>query len=119
MFKFQKLEVWKKSIDFGRLGYRIAEDFPAKLQYSFGDQLRRALLSISNNIAEGSGRETIKEQSNFYNMAKGSVYEVVNILVFVSQVDLLNISEDEKRNIYNLADEICRMLSGLIKRKKI
>lgn len=117
MFKFQKLEVWKKSIELGKIGYKVAENFPSKLQFSFGDQLRRALLSISNNIAEGSGRESLKEQSNFYNMAKGSVYEIVNILVFVSQVGLLKISDDEKRNIYNLADEICKMLSGLIKRK--
>ncbi|MBI5358727.1 four helix bundle protein [Candidatus Amesbacteria bacterium] len=87
MFKFQRLEVWKKSIELGKIGFKIAEDLPPKHQYSFGDQLRRALLSISNNIAEGSGRESLKEQSNFYNMAKGSVYE------------------------------ICKMLSGLIKRK--
>ena len=117
MFKFQKLEVWKKSIELGKTGFKIAEELPQKHQFSFGDQLRRALLSISNNIAEGSGRVTFKDQSNFYNMAKGSVYEVVNILVFISQVGLLNLSEEEKRKMYDLADEICKMLSGLMKRK--
>lgn len=117
MFKFQKLEVWEKSIELGKLGYKIANDLPSHLQFSYGDQLRRALLSISNNIAEGSGRETRKEQSNFYNMSKGSVYEVINILVFVSNVGLLKITDEDKRKIYNLADDICKMLSGLIKRK--
>ena len=117
MFKFQKLEVWKKSIEFGKAGFQIAEKLPQKYQFSFGDQLRRALLSISNNIAEGSGRVTLKEQSNFYNMAKGSVYEVVNILVFISQVGLLNLVEAEKRKVYYLADEMCKMLTGVIRRK--
>ena len=117
MFKFQKLEVWKKSIELGKLGFKIGEELPQKHQFSFGDQLRRALLSISNNIAEGSGRETVRDQSNFYNMAKGSVYEVVNVLVFISQVGLLNLSDEERKKLYGLADEICKMLSGLMRRR--
>lgn len=117
MFKFQKLGVWEKSIELGKLGYKMANELPPHLQFSYSDQLRRALLSISNNIAEGSGRETRREQSNFYNMSKGSVYEVINIFVFISQIGLLKITEEEKRKIYNLADDICKMLSGLINRK--
>lgn len=117
MFKFQRLEVWKKSIELTKLCFPIADNLKQKYQYSFGDQLRRALLSISNNISEGSGRLTIKEQSNFYNMAKGSVYEVINILTVLSQQSLLEIDEQMKSNIYNLSDEICKMLTGLIKRK--
>ena len=117
MFKFQKLDVWKKSIELGKACMRVAEELPQKHQYSFGDQLRRAALSISNNIAEGSGRTTLKEQANFYNMSKGSVYEVINILVVLSDLKLLKLELDEKKRVYNLADEICKMLTGLMKRK--
>lgn len=119
MFKFQKLEVWEKSVELTNLCFPIADNLKQKYQYSFGDQLRRALLSISNNISEGSGRFTVKEQSNFYNMAKGSVYEVVNILTVMSQQNLLDIDEKKKLEIYDLSDEICKMLTGLIRRKYV
>lgn len=118
MFKFEKLDVWRKSVDFNKVVIKIADDLPKQYQFSFGEQLRRALLSITNNIAEGCGRNSSKEQANFYNMAKGSVYEVVNVLVVLSELGKLSISRDKKRTIYDSADEICRMLSGLIKRRK-
>src|SRR3989344_4664694 len=117
MFKFERLDVWHKSKEFGKLCFEVSENLPQKYQFSFGEQLRRAFLSITNNIAEGSGRESLREQSNFYNMAKGSVYEVVNILVVLSEMKLLKVTTEKKREIYELADEICKMLSGLIKRK--
>jgi four helix bundle protein len=117
MFKFQKLKVWEKSRKLSKVCFSISNSLPQRYQFSFGDQLRRAVLSVSNNIAEGSGRKGVKEQSNFYNIAKGSVYEVVNILIILSDLGLLKLSESDKVEIYNLSDEICRMLSGLIKRK--
>ena len=117
MFKFERLDVWHKSKEFGKLCFEISETLTQKYQFSFGEQLRRAFLSISNNIAEGSGRESVREQSNFYNMTKGSVYEVINIIVVLSDLKLLVLTVEKKKEIYGLADEICRMLSGLIKRK--
>lgn len=118
MFKFQKLDVWKKSIIYCKKGFKIADDLPQHYQFSIGEQLRRALLSISNNIAEGSGRATTRDQASFYNVAKASVYETINIYVVLSELNLLNLSIDEKRDLYNEADEICRMLSGLSRRGK-
>ena len=117
MFKFERLDVWHKSKEFGKLCFEISESLLPKYQFSFGEQLRRAFLSITNNIAEGSGRESLKEQSNFYNMAKGSVYEVVNILMVLNDMKLLKLNAEREREIYELADEICKMLSGLIRRK--
>ena len=90
MFKFQTLEVWKKSVEFADLMIGIAEDLPQKYQFSFADQLCRAGLSVPNNIAEGNGRKTRRESSNFYNMSKGSVYECVNILVILSKRGLID-----------------------------
>lgn len=115
MFKFQTLDVWKKSVDFADIMIAIAEDLSNKYQYSFGDQLRRAGLSVPNNIAEGNGRKSSKESKNFYNISKGSVYECVNILVILNKRKLINWKKFNRESIYKLAEEIAKMLSGLIR----
>ncbi len=115
MFKFQTLDVWKKSVDFADIMIAIADELPVRYQYSFGDQLRRAALSVPNNIAEGNGRKTAKESSNFYNISKGSVYECINILVILSKRKLVNWEKFDREYVYKLAEEIAKMLSGLIK----
>ena len=76
-FKFEKLDVWKRSIDFADELFEIADELPQKYQFSLGEQLRRAALSIPTNIAEGSGVDSPKSRANFYRIAKGSVYETV------------------------------------------
>lgn len=115
MFKFQTLNVWKKSIEYVDEMMSIADYLPQKYQFSIGEQLRRAALSITNNIAEGSGRRTKKDASVFYNFAKGSVYETINILTVISKRGLLKKTDNEKRILYNTAEEICKMLTGLMR----
>jgi four helix bundle protein len=115
MFKFETLRVWSKSVKFADEMIEVADSLPQRYQYSFGDQLRRAGLSISNNIAEGSGRRRGRESVNFYNIAKGSVYECINILVILSKRGLIDWKKFDKKLLYNLADEICKMLSGLMR----
>ena len=115
MFKFQTLKVWGKAVEFANVIIEIADNLPQKYQYSFGDQLRRAGLSVPNNIAEGSGRRQGKESKNFFNIAKGSVYECINILVILNKRNLIDWKKFGREEIYRQADEICKMLSGLIK----
>jgi four helix bundle protein len=115
MFKFQTLDVWKKSVDFADLMIAIAEDLPNRYQYSFGDQLRRAGLSVPNNIAEGNGRKSSKESKNFYNISKGSVYECVNILVILNKRKLIDWNKFDRGLIYELGEVVAKMLSGLIR----
>lgn len=117
MFGFQKLDVWKKSIDFTDLMLQIAESLPQNYQYSLAEQLKRAAISVPTNIAEGSGRRSTKEASNFFNIAKGSVYEVLNLLVIASKRNLL-LDKFDKEKIYADAEEISKMLTGLIRRRK-
>ena len=114
MFKFQTLEVWKKSVEFANLMIEVAEQLPQKYQYSFGDQLRRAGLSIPNNIAEGNGRKTDKDSNNFYSISKGSVYECINILVILSKRNLIDWKKFNRERLYRLAEEIAKMLHGLM-----
>lgn len=116
MFKFQTLKVWQKSVYFTNMMFDVTDSLPGRYQYSLGDQLRRAGLSVSNNIAEAAGRRSRKEGSNFYNIAKGSVYECVNILVVISKRGLFREDKFDKRKIYNEAEEIAKMLTGLIRR---
>ena len=115
MFKFQKLEVWQKAIDFCDSILTVTEHLPQKYQFSLGDQLKRAAISIPANIAEACGRKTKKESANFFNIAKGSTYEVISLLTIASKRNLL-LGHLNKRGIYYLAEDISKMLSGLIKR---
>lgn len=114
MFRFQTLDVWKKSAEFADLMIQISEEFPSKYQYSFGDQLRRAALSVPNNIAEGNGRRTKTDSNHFYSISKGSVYECVNIIIILEKRSLVDWTKFNKIHIYTLAEDIARMLHGLM-----
>lgn len=83
-----------------------------RIAFSLGEQLRRAVISISNNIAEGGGRNNKKEKVYFYNVAKGSIYEVVNLLEICKRRK--HLTEENHKHFYNEAEEIAKMLSGLM-----
>lgn len=114
MLSFENLKVWQKALDLAEILVRIADSLPSKYQFSFSDQLRRAALSIVSNIAEGSGRRGHRDQGNFYSISRGSVYESVNILKLLERLNLLQKVENLDE-IYEKAEEICRMLFGLSK----
>ena len=71
-------------------------------------------MSISTNIAEGTGRDSQRQSSYFYNIAKGSVYEVVSLLHVCKKQNYLQ--EDQFQKLYVQCDEIARMITGLLKR---
>ena len=85
MFRFESLEIWKLAIAYGKRLYQVANSFPKIESYALADQLRRAAVSISNNIAEGSGAVTTKDFANFLNMSVKSTLETVNILYFARE----------------------------------
>jgi len=68
---------------------------------------------VSNNIAEGGGRNNNKEKVHFYNISRGSVYEVVNLLEICRRRK--HLSEKEHEVFYQKAEEIAKMLSGLMR----
>ena len=115
MLNFEKLKVWQKSVDYAQILIKIADDLPQKYQFSFSDQLRRAALSIPSNIAEGAGRKGIKDRANFYSIAKGSVYETVNIIKLLERLELINRRKFNLNQVYSAAEEIAKMLYGLAK----
>ena len=111
-FAFEKLVVYQKSVDFADSICAMTEEF----QRGYGflvDQLNRAALSISSNIAEGNGRFTIPDRKHFFGIARGSVQECVPQLEIARRRGLIN--ETKHTELKSQLEEISRMLSGLIK----
>jgi len=108
----QKLEVWKKGIEFTVRVYSVTENFPKHELFGITSQLRRASVSIPNNIAEGAGRNTSKEFLHFLFISRGSLSEIDTLLIIVRKLKYISIE------IYNdlnrLLDYISKLLSGLI-----
>jgi len=113
MFSFEKLDVWQKAIDFADLIYNKTRAFPSDERFGLTNQLRRAAVSISSNIAEGSSRSSKSDFARFVEIATGSVFEVVSQAFIAHRQSFL--SEDQFRKIYTDAEELSRMLSGLRK----
>jgi four helix bundle protein len=113
MFTFEKLDVWQKAIDFADLVYNYTSNFPADERFGLTNQMRRAAVSISSNIAEGTSRMSQTDFARFIEIATGSVFEVVSQSFIGRRQGFLN--EENFRAMYSAADEIGRMLSGLRK----
>ncbi len=109
--RFTELRVWKRSHAFALSLYRLSANFPGEERFGLTAQLRRAVLSVPTNIAEGSKRQGRQEYARFLNIAEGSLAEVEYLLMFSRDLGYL----DKKTSEASLAeaDEIARMLSRL------
>jgi len=97
--------------------YKLTDKFPQKELYGLGDQIRRAVVSITSNIAEGFGRHTYKEKIQFYYQAHGSLTEVKNQLIIAKDVNYISIKEfDDTIEQLTTAH---KLLLGLISKTKI
>jgi four helix bundle protein len=112
----KRLDVWNKSIDLTIDIYKISETFPRAEVYGLTGQMRRAVVSIPSNIAEGAARQTKKEFMNYLHMAQGSLSELDTQLVICSRLGY--ISTDTYKEIENKTETISKMLTGLIKSLK-
>ena len=110
-FLFEKLDVYQKSLELVDEISKLVKE--KKLNPSLRDQLNRASLSISLNIAEGTGRFSKAEKRNFYLIARGSTYECVAIIQVLFRQQTL--SHEEYDLLYNGYESISKMLSGLIR----
>src|SRR6266699_5893613 len=111
MFNFEKLDVWQKAIDFANLVYNETRAFPAEERFGLTNQLRRAAVSVSSNIAEGSSRRSQADFARFIEIGTGSVFELASQIFIARRQGLL--AEKNFQEIYANAQEIGRMLSGL------
>jgi len=114
MFRFQKFDVWHKAVDFADNVYEATLVFPADERFGLMSQMRRAAVSISSNIAEGSSRTTDKEFARFLEIAYGSLMEVVSQSVIAHRQKFL--PGDSCDTLTARAEELAKMLSSLRKR---
>ncbi len=114
MFRFEDLKVWHKAVELFAVIDTLADSLPGQSRFGLADQLRRAALSISSNIAEGAGRETVKEFQHFLTIAKGSLFEVVSIVSVCKERKF--IEGIQYSHIYSRAEEISKMLTALRQR---
>ena len=110
-FGFEKLRVWRQAVDFAGLIYRLTKLFPRDEIFGLTSQLRRASVSIAANIAEGSSRSSGKDRARFFEIAYGSLNEVVTILHIAAEQGLVD--GERLHHLKSDASDICKMLSGL------
>jgi four helix bundle protein len=112
-FSFEDLEVWQKSIKFSQKVIALIEDInTSRKHYRLVEQLESACTSIALNIAEGKGRYSKKEFIQFLYIARGSLYETVTLLIIFRNNKWIN--EEKLEELKSFADEIGKMISGLI-----
>ena len=112
-FRFEKLDVWQRAIDFCDDVYRVTQRFPAEERFGLTTQLRKAAVSIPANIAEGSGRMSDRDNLRFVEIAYGSLMEVVSHTEVSLRQEYLN--RDQRDELREAAERLSRMLSGLRK----
>ena len=111
MFNFEKLETWQEAINFADLVYSLTRTFPDQERFGLTNQMRRAAVSISSNLAEGSSRSSRVDFARFVEIASGSLFEVVSQSFIGRNQGFL--SNDGFNQLYAAAEKQGKMLSGL------
>lgn len=113
---FTDLIAWQEAHKLVLLVYRVTEKFPKSETFGLTNQLRRAAVSVTSNIAEGFNRNTSKEKANFYAISHGSVAEIQSQLLIARDVGFL-----EKESFLKIAEQAIsahKLLTGLIRSTK-
>jgi four helix bundle protein len=113
---FTDLIVWQKGHELVLMVYKITKEFPKDELFALISQIRRAVVSITSNIAEGFSRQSIKEKIYFYSLSQGSITEVQNQLLIARDIKYI----DEK-NFQKIAEQtvnVNKLLNGLIRKSK-
>ena len=111
IFGYRKLIAYQKAKEVVKRTYKLLKKFPAEERYAMCDQLRRASVSITSNIAEGVNRYSVRDKSHFIEMAFGSLMEVS--LQFEIAEELGYITTEDRMSMDELIREDARLLSGL------
>ena len=117
VFGYRRLIAYQKAKEVVKKSYKLLKRFPAEERYAMCDQLRRASVSITSNIAEGVNRYSVKDKSHFIEIAYGSLMEVSS--QFEIAEELGYIAVEDRLSIDQLIEELARILSGLQKNYKL
>ena len=115
-FRFQDLKIWQQAIQIANELFDIADELEQRKLYRFAEQLRGSGMSMSNNIAEGSGSTSKKEFRQFLNIARRSTFENANILILLEMRRL--ISKDVFERLLDELDSLCRQITSFQKSLK-
>jgi len=107
---FTEIVAWQKAHELVLAIYSLTKDFPKEEMFCLASQVRRAVVSIAANIAEGFRRKSYKDSDHFYTISAGSLEEVKYYLVLSR--DLSYITEAEYLKYFDLAEEVSKTLSG-------
>lgn len=110
-YAFENLNAWQEARKLVVSVYQLLDSFPNFEKYALCDQIRRSIVSVPSNLAEGSGRISIKEQLHFYEIAYGSLMEAYNQLIITA--DLKYIKEENLHGLRPQIDSVARKLNGL------
>jgi four helix bundle protein len=117
LFSFQDLKVWQKAVLFAEKVIRTIDKFQTpRKHYRLIEQLESAATSVAMNIAEGKGRQTTKEFIQFLFIARGSLFEVVTLLIIFQRLNW--IKKGIVMEFEQMAEEITKMINSLIKSMK-
>lgn len=111
IFGYRELIAYQKAKEVVKRTYKLIKKFPAEERYAMCDQLRRASVSITSNIAEGVNRYSIKDKAHFIEVAFGSLMEVSSQFEIAEELDYITI--EERMSMDELVKEVARLLSGL------
>jgi four helix bundle protein len=107
MHKVEELIIWKKSIELAKSVYVLVDNLPSDEKFGLISQIKRSVISIPSNIAEGAGRNSNKEFKHFLSIANGSVYELHTQLILLIELNL--ITKEKVQPVIELCIEIQKM----------
>ena len=113
-FSFESLDAYRVARRLVCEVYELQKRFPVEERYALCDQIRRAVISVTSNIAEGCGRKSYKEKIHFIEISFGSLTETFSQLI--NAQDLGYLSENDVENIRPLFNHVAALLSNLKKR---
>ena len=108
---YRQLKVWQKAMDLTVVIYSLVNKFPRAENYALSDQMRRSVVSIPSNIAEGQGRNSDKEFVNFLSIARGSLWELETQIEISERLHYID--SGQKNKVYEQTEEIGKMLNAL------
>lgn len=112
IFGYRKLIAYQKAKEVVKRTYKLLKKFPAEERYAMCDQLRRASVSITSNIAEGVNRFSVKDKAHFIEMTYGSLMEVPSQIEIAEELGY--VTADDRLSMDELIEEDARLLSGLL-----
>ena len=109
-FRFQDLKIWQLAIQIADELFDLADELESKKKYRFAEQLRGSGMSMSNNIAEGSGSDSKREFHQYLNMARRSTFENANILILLQKRKFITAERLDK--YLDQLDHLCRQITN-------